>query len=357
MELSSTIRELVSNTSTALTIYMPTHTFGNETTSDANKFNSLINNAAKKLADAGLPQTEVDSVLAPVRGLTASNDFWQHRTQGLAIFSSAQHCVHFSLPYSVPEQVVVSNHFHLRHIVPFLTDNATFFILQLSQNTVKLFEADAHSISAITHDDIPPSIEIALQHEDPERQLQMRSVGSGNLAFHGHGAGEELDKATLERFLRAVDKGVSAALNGHSEPLVLAAVPYYLPMYQSVSKYQHVHNELITGSPERTSEEDLRKEGWSLISSTMVEKKQKAVENLRAVVGTGRTTSTLAEIVDAAQTGRIETLFIDANDSLSDQDEDALNAAITRTFSHGGAVMITPEVVDAENSAIALLRY
>jgi hypothetical protein len=357
VELSSTIRALVTTKDTALSIYMPTHTFGSETISDASKFNALLNVAAKQLADSGLSQSEVESVIGPVRGITSPDSFWQHRSEGLAIFASKDQCVHFTLPYTVQESVVVSSHFHLRHVIPFLTDNATFFVLQLSQNTVRLFEADAYTITPIDHKDLPPSMEEALQHEDPERQLQMRSTGNNTMGFHGHGAGDEIDKAAIERFLRAVDQGVVTALHGRNEPLVLAAVSYFLPIYQSISRYGHVHSEMITGSPERSSEDDLRREGWGIISPSLIAKKARATNEMKEVIGTGRTTSSLAEIVEAGSSGRIETLFVDVTSPLTSTDDDLLNAAIAYTLSHSGAVMSTHEEVDPDNPGIALLRY
>jgi hypothetical protein len=357
MELSSTIRALVTNTEFALSIYMPTHTFGSETISDASKFNTLLNVAGRQLSDAGLLQSATEAVLGAIREITSQDSFWQHRSEGLAIFASKDHFFHFTLPYTVKESVAVSKHFHLRQVIPFLTDNASFFILQLSQNTVRLFEADAYTIASITHKDLPPSMKVALQHEDPERQLQMRSTGNSTMGFHGHGAGDEIDKAALERFLRAVDKGVVAALHGRNEPLVLAAVPYFLPIYQSVSRYPHIHSAMITGSPERSTEEQLQREGWDIISPLLSEKKKRAAGMMREVIGTGRTTSALTEIIEAGSSGRIETLFLDANSPLANDDEEMLNAAIAHTLAHGGDIVGISKETDANNPTIALLRY
>jgi len=357
MELSSTIRALATNTETVVSIYMPTHTFGSETISDASKFNALLNVAGKQLSDAGLSQSETEIVVGAIREITSPDSFWQHRSDGLAIFASKDCCFHFTLPYTVQESVAVSKHFHLRQVMPFLTDNVSFFILQLSQNTVRLFEADAYTITSIKHNDLPPSMKVALQHEDPERQLQMRSTGNNTVGFHGHGAGDEIDKAALERFLRAVDQGVVAALRGRSEPLVLAAVPYFLPIYQSVSRYPHIHSAMITGSPERSTDEQLRREGWDIVSPLLSEKKKRATNMMREVIGTGRTTSALTEIIEAGSSGRIETLFLDVNSPLANDDEEMLNAAIAHTLAHGGDIVSTSEETDPNNPAIALLRY
>jgi hypothetical protein len=43
----------------------------------------------------------------------------------------------------------------------------------------------------------------ALAHEDPEKQLQVRSSGPTSTGqYHGHGGGDEDHKAALERYFR-----------------------------------------------------------------------------------------------------------------------------------------------------------
>ena len=156
-----------------------------------------------------------------------------------------------------------------------------FFILSLSQNAVQLFGATRSAITMLDLGSTATSMAEALALEDPERQLQFHSTGGGSVEFHGHGAGAELDKEAIQRFLRAVDRGVCERLGDAHEPLVLACVDYYLPLFQAVTRYPNVFDTAVAGNPERRSPAELHAaalrviesstRGWTIPASTGIE--------------------------------------------------------------------------------------
>ena len=98
------------------------------------------------------------------------------------------------------------------------TRDELFYVLSLSQNAAQLFEATSDLISMLDLGSTATSMDEALAIEDPERQLQFHSSAGGGVRFHGHGAGAELDKTAIQRFLRAVDRGVCERLGAAQEP-------------------------------------------------------------------------------------------------------------------------------------------
>lgn len=357
MRQFDSIKSLASVNAPCVSIYMPTHKYGVETMSDSSRFNSLLRIAENELLKQKQSRADVDQIVANIHSLTSPHSYWQHRDQGLAIFATKEFCVDFNLSFQVNEKVTVSDYFYLRQLSSLFHPSPSFFILQLGKNHVALHQASDSKLSHINHSDIPPSLDAALAHEDLERQLQMRSVGHGNNAFHGHGAGDEVDKAVLERYFRAVDRGVCEALRGETAPLVLAAVPYFLPLYQSVSHYANIVAATIPNSSGQLSDDELYSEAWQLVEPSFSESLHRSEETLQQMNGTGLTVSYLSEIVENAKTGRVDTLFLASREPVATDDEDMLNLAINLTLTHGGSVLSTASSTLGTSLAIALLRY
>ena len=358
VEVSSQLRSLATARDTCITLYMPTHRYGSATVSDASRFSTLVNSVGKDLAESGLKPAAIQRLLEPIEQLATPASFWQNRTDGLAVFAHDGHCEHVSLPNPVVEQVKLGSHFYLRQAIPFLTDDTRFFVLSLSKNSVQLYEGNQHSLFPISAYDGPASMEEALQFEDPERQLQVRTTGSDSVSFHGHGAGDELDKEALERFLRAVEKGVTSSLRQQTAPLVLAAVPYYLPIYSSFSGYQHVFGEAIEGTPVRQSDKELHLAAVQLLQSHFDSIRKKSLNGLRDLVGTGLITDELSDIAESARSGRVQNLLLSSSlPSDSEQEEDLVNHAIVETIAHAGIVGLDPDADTANKPARALLRF
>jgi hypothetical protein len=84
-------------------------------------------------------------------------------------------------------------------------------------------------------------------------------LGDSNVQAHGPGASAsasaETDKATPERYFRAVDKGLRMVLGSTHLPVVLACVGYYPPIFQSVTGLAKLAEAAIEGNPERTPDE------------------------------------------------------------------------------------------------------
>ena len=65
--------------------------------------------------------------------LFEDEQFWLHPGNGLALFRSPDMFRTYWLPTSLKEQVVVTDHFYLKPLLPFIVDDERFYILALSQ--------------------------------------------------------------------------------------------------------------------------------------------------------------------------------------------------------------------------------
>jgi hypothetical protein len=336
-----------------VSVCMPTHRHGPETLQGPVRLRNLVERAARDLAAAGTSAEDAAALLAPVRALLDDAEFWQHQGDGLAVFAAPRCFSSFRLPMTLVEEVTVGSSFRVVPLVPLLSGDGRFFILALSQNSVRLFDASRHRIGELDRGPIPASMDEALAHEDPERQLQVRSGGEGTAQFHGHGAGDEIDKAAIERYLRAVDRGLTERIGSARQPLVLASVGYYLPILRSVSSYPSIVNAVVEGNPEHRSPEELHASAWPLVEGLFAEAINEDLDRFGAAAGTGRTTTATDEVADAARGGRVDLLFV-VDGAAADE---RVDGAVLDTLAHGGRIVGVSEPLDADAPTAALLRY
>jgi hypothetical protein len=336
-----------------VTVLMPTHRHGPETLQGPLRLRNLVEQAARDLTDAGTPAGDAAGLLAPMRALLDDAAFWQHQADGLALFAAPGWFSRFRLPMALVDEVTVASSFRIVPLIPLLSGDGFFFVLALSQNSVRLFEASRHRIGELDRGPIPASMDEALAHEDPERQLQVRSGGGGTALFHGHGAGDEVDKAAIERYLRAVDRGVRERIGNTRQPLVLASVGYYLPILQSVSSYPSIVDAVVEGNPEHRSPEELHAAAWRLVGRRFTEETERDLDRYGAAAGSGTAATATDEVADAARGGRIDTLFVVSG---APPDE-RVDRAVLDTLARGGRIVGVAEPLDADAPMAALLRY
>lgn len=357
-----------------VSMYLPTHRAGRETRQGPIQLGNLISAAERDLGAAGLPDDDVDALLAPARRLVDDIDFWEHQADGLALFAASGVHTHRRVPLQPAAEATVAGAFRLRPLLPLLVGDGHFFLLTLSQNEVRLLEGTRTSIGEVDLGPIPASMAEALAHEDPEAQLQFRSGGDAN--FHGHGKGDEVDKAAVERFLRAVDRGLAERLGASEHPLVLAGVGYYGPIFRSVSRHPHVLEPMVEGNPEHRRPDELHTAAWEVVAPVFAGARQEALDRFEQSVGAGRTATDVVEVAVAAREGRIDSVFVDdgaapdwarLGEAPHDIERvegpgpdvvDLLDHVVAATLQAGGAVFGSdPEGPGLADPVAALLRY
>ncbi|MBD6614847.1 hypothetical protein FNW02_02985 [Komarekiella sp. 'clone 1'] len=363
-----------------VSIYMPTYKMSTETLQNPIRFKNLIRDAEEKLIENGLRPQEARDLLLPAQELNEYN-FWQYQSDGLAVFISKNFFSYYTVPIDFQELVVVTERFHLKPLMSLFTGDGQFYILALSQNLVRLFQATRFSIREIELEDVPTSIAEALRYDDPEKNLQFHTGtpqgGSGDRAaiFHGHGAGNDDEKQNILRYFRKVNDGLQELFKNQKSPLILAGVDYLLPIYRQANSYSYLVDEGITGNPDQLKAEELHTQAWQIVQPYFEEEQNEAIAYYQANLGTGKTANSIKEIVPAAYYQRVESLFVPVGqqkwgmfnpDTSSVQvhseqkagDEDLMDFAALHTLLNGGTVYaVEPEQVPGDASLAAVLRY
>ena len=367
-----------------VSIYMPTHRTGPEIQQDPIRLKNLLREAEEHLSAQGVGTRDVQKVIEPASRLLQDSYFWQHQSDGLAIFLSSNRVRRYRLPLNFEELVVVIDHFHIKPLLPLFTGDGQFYILALSQNDVRLLHGTRYSVSEVDIGQVGGSLAEALPSDDYQAGLQLHTSGSaggmtgdGSVTFHGAGGGSVSAKNDLLRYFHLVADGLTEFFQGDRVPLVLAGVEYLLPIYKEANTYPNLIDTVITGNPDLLSADELHKSAWDIVGPLFQTAQEEAVAHYQQLAGQAseRVADTLEKIVPAAYDGRVETLFVAAgvpqwgvldpvtneielHDPIESGDEHLLDLAAVQTYLKGGIVYaVEPEKVPGGTSAAAVLRY
>jgi hypothetical protein len=362
-----------------VSMFVPTHRSGAETRQDPISLTNLLRQAEERLRNNGLRRADAKTFLEPARKLLDDRVFWQHQSDGLAVFASPKTFHSYRLPFSFTELVVVTDRFHVKPLLPLLSGDGRFYVLALSQKQVRLLQGTRHSVGEVNLEDVPTSLVEALGGEERERQLQFHTAARGGSAiFHGHGsAGDESEhKKDLLRYFKQIDRGLQDLVCAERIPLVLAGVDYLLPIYREANTCAQLIDEGIVGNPDGLSARELHDKAWSVLEPHFARAQARASAKYRELAGTGKTSSDLNNIIPSAYQGRVDSLFVavgvqrwgafeanagelEVHESRQPGDQDLLDLAAVQTLAHAGDVYaVNPdEIPDVRSPVAAIFRY
>lgn len=341
-----------------VSVFLPTHRISPGREQDPLRLKNLLAEADARLVGRGLRTPTARELLAPALDLLDEQVFWQHQSDGLALFLAPGWWRPFRLPLELPELTVVADRFHLKPLLPLLSGDGRFYILALSQNEIRLLQGTRQAVHEVELEGTPRSLREALRYDDPQNERLFHVTGREGRAvavFHGHGIGGEVDKERIGRYLGLVDAGLREVLGDRRAPLVLAGVEYEQAMYREVSDYPALVDEGISSNPDRLSPEDLHKRAWTIVEPLFRQKQNEAADRYRELAGTGMTSDDLGATVAAAGEGRVEILFVRLSE---DREGDLLDLAAVRTLLGGGTVYALPsDRIPGGAAVAAILRY
>lgn len=365
-----------------VSLYIPTHRLGREQQQDPVRLKNLLAEAETKLLASGIRRPEVQKLMSPAEQLLWDRDFWQHQGDGLAIFLSNDFSRVYRLPAAFEELLVIGNGFHIKPLLPLLGRGEKFYLLAVSLNNVRLFEATLDTIYEVTLD-FPTSMEEVVQIEDPGRSwnFHMGSIDAnggrgGAGSFHGHGITDE-EKTYIRRFLESVNGGLNGLIADKNIPMVLAGVEYLLPIYRETTSYQNILKDAIVGNPDRVNLKELHEQALPIVRPLFEESQKKAYEKFEQLSGqqSDLATTDLSKAVKAATFGQVETLFVPLGTQIWGQydaeqnsvtmasepgahTEDLLDLAATQTILNSGQVFAVPrEQLPCDCDVAVILRY
>jgi hypothetical protein len=357
-----------------VSLFLSTHRGGAEV--DAIRFRVLLAKAEEQLLAQGLRNPEVSDFLQPLQALRDDTTFWRNQCDGLAAFLARDFLRVYRLPCAFQDEVEVGGHFLVSPVLPLLHGDGRFFVLALSQNSVRLLQGTRFTISPVDLKGVPRSLADAMRTHDKDEVLTFHtrptSGDSWAAIFQGHGVGIDDKKDDLLRYCQGVDRGLHALLREEKAPLVLVAVDYVMPIYRQANTYPHLLENGIDGNADRLSDKELHERAWAIVTPRFQESLRQAIARYHHAAKAGKATNDVARIVLAAYRGKCETTFIargkhlwgildPATDSVAVHqqqelgDEDLLNLTAIHTLRHGNTVYaLHPEEMPGERELAAI---
>ncbi|MDP3277350.1 MAG: hypothetical protein Q8Q09_19335 [Deltaproteobacteria bacterium] len=362
-----------------LSLYQPTHRQHPANQQDPIRFRGLVKELRASILQA-YSEAEARSLLKPFDELADDQDFWNHALDGLAVLAGPGFFRVYRLPRTVAALVVVADSFHVKPLWQFLQSVDRYQVLALSLDKVRLFEGDRDGLEEVElATEVPRTIADALGSELTEPHQTVASyggVGGGSNAMrHGHGGkADEVDNDT-ERFFRAVDR---ALLEQHSRPgglpLILAGLPEHHQRFRDVSQNPFLLAEGIKTNPNAVTSEALSALAWKLVEPQYEARLAALKGSFEKARAAGLGSDNLTQIAEAAEAGRVATLFIEADrqiagrigEGLGDSGaalsdprvNDVLNDLGDLVSNMGGEVVVLPKAsMPTGEGAAAIYRY
>ncbi len=379
----SDLATLLADTSPlAVSIFLPTHVRGRETRQDPIRLKNLTTQAHEQLMAAGISPADGETLLAPALELLDDYPFWQHQSQGLALFLGGGAAHRYNVPIPLPEQVVVGPGFHIRPLLPILAADGAYRVLTITAGKVRLFDASRFALTEAENTGLPDNLADDLGEPDYENPVQASpvarphtgSINIGNAQVYGDSPAE-WRKGRIVEFARRVAIAVEQRLAADPLPVVLVADAEIGGQFQKVSTLGPLLAGVIDGNPEVMDSQQLHDATYLVMQQRLDAVRAQASDRVEALLGSGdpRATTITDEVVRAAYQGRVDIVLLaeeaaawgrydEATDQIINGDAmqagDLLEAVAVQTLRHGGVVHLLAEAqMPGPVTAAAILRY
>jgi Bacterial archaeo-eukaryotic release factor family 3 len=301
-----------------LSLYQPTHRRHPENQQDPIRFRNLVKELEASLRQK-YPAVETRLLLESFEALADDHDFWNHTLDGLAVLGAPGLFQVFRLQRPVAELAVVADSFHTKPLRRFLQSVDRYQVLGLSRHKIQLFEGNRDAIDEVDlAPGVPGTITEALGDELTEPDQTVASYGGvgGASTPMRHGDGGKTAQVDIDanRFFRAIDRAVLEHYSRPSGlPLMLAALPEHHHRFHQVSHNPFLMAEGLIINPDDLSIDEIRKSAWQVFEPQYQARLATLADEFAAAKSKGLGSDDLAEVAQAAATGRIATLLIESD--------------------------------------------
>lgn len=365
----------------SVSLYIPTPEIGSQGHMQPARLHNALREGLEKLQLSTLYDKErFDAIF---KEIADSTEFREQRYPALAVYIGMDMYAWYQLPVAVEQLVVVSNRFHIRPLLPLVTQQQEFYLLSLNKDNVALYKGDRDSLLEVTVAHLPKNVEAVVGVEADDRQLQFhtstKGSGTGKRPAMFHGPSWKDDKQVYtDRFLNAVNEAVNTYLQKQKTkpPLLLSGVERMIVDYKGLNSYENLITELfLEGNYSRDSLAQLHERVITLFKPYVI---KQAVIEVTEFVDRGsadKFSTEVTEVIKQARLGRVATLLLAENvhkwgnfdpNTLEVHEDlrptgnnsDLFDIACAEVLFTDGTVYVVPEIEIPNNlSIVAVYRY
>ncbi len=360
-----------------ISIYIPTQRNG-ENKESLIRLKNKVSEVEKQLSEIGLKPMEIEEYIRPFKEeLIDNSSVWRLLSDALIIFRSKEKFEYYTLPLQVDEFSQVSDEFYLLPLLNIFNQDDKFFILVLSLQNNKFYEATQNEITEISVEDIFPETYFdSAGHDVVQKSLEYRSKMPGKefAPFHGKTEGKDYKETEMMKYLQDVDDSLNELLKGYGSPVVVASIENVFSHFREISDYKNLYPKCVHGNYDNGDIQVVHEKAKELLAPYFSKVKNEKKSSYSEAIG--KTTSSLEDVVVSADSGQIDTLFvargnhvwgdynrkagkIDIHQNKRKLDKCLLDLAARNTFLKSGQVFIEDagNLPEKEAPVNAILRY
>jgi hypothetical protein len=345
------MRQLTADTLTSLrtsheppciSLYQPTHRAHPDNLQDPIRYRNLARDMETSLKEK-YSARDVEALMEKYRALERDVEFWNHRTDGLAILSSPETFEIFDLQRPVQELLVVASNFYTKPLVRVLQSADRYQILCLTRSEARLFEGNRDALDPIDLSDIPSTASEVLGEERTKSRVSVRSIPGGGSFYHGGGGAKDQTDIDRDRFFRAIDRAI---LENHSRPsglpLLLAALTENQAPFRAVSHNPFLLANGIQIEPSSLDLDQLRALAWKEVEPGYLKRLAGLLERYHSAKSRQMASDDIGQVAEATVAGRVGSLLVEADRQIPGRLDEA-----TGRIEHGDPSH--PEIGDVLN--------
>lgn len=279
---------------------------------------------------------------------------------GVAIFATPTETHVLTLPFGVPERVVVNDAFDTRDLARGLARGPRYRVLALAEKPTRLLESAGSTLAEVHTAGFPMFVEGA--HGEP--------LESGGYPRHSSRSDEE-----QRRFFRQVDQALSAHAASDPLPFVIAGTERDVAYFDEVTSHREMIIGRLAGNHELTSPDRLAELVAPIIDEHLAKQRAAAVAEVVEAIGAGRAVVGIKPVWERAMEGRGRVLLVEDGfeyparivdrrlEPAGDADapgvlDDATDTLVDIVLEMGGdVVFVEPDALGVHGPVALLLRY
>ncbi len=273
-----------------VTITLPTHRTSPENKQDPIRLRNLVKQARERLHKE-FSKRELNGIES---NLAKAEETVDHNInkEGLIVYINEDLFKTVRVPFPVEENVLVDDNFATRHVIRALHSSENYYILTLSQQKARLFEAYNKEVNEIRDFGFP--MENQLYTTD---KLQ-KSMG-----------GKEDD--LMREFFNRVDKNFQEAYKAEPHEVFVCTVERNHQFIREVAD----NKDIILGGINRNADEATRAElsqwCWPEVSEILKKRRHEILGELAKAQSANKVSSDMSDMWRMANQGRVDTVVVE----------------------------------------------
>ncbi|MBS1825981.1 MAG: hypothetical protein JST93_11715 [Acidobacteria bacterium] len=349
----------------AVTVLLPGATPGTPSTPNSRRLRNAVDTVFPQLLAQGLAHHECAQQVAPLLTLASDPAFRDARRSGVGLFLDGRDFFCFEVPPTVPETVIVSRHFHIRPLLPWLMEPREFVILELASGAIRTMRCREGKLSELR---LPRGVPLCFDSMQVDEDIPKKNFENA-ISF---GIASANEARRLQFFCTMLDRSLHSYLQDLGVPLILAGAEHMIAAYKKENTYPMTVPQSVAGNIDLLPEEVVIGKANQLIHAQRMEEAARHLVAMEEYVPGDRWSTSVNAVLRAAIQGRVWRLFVaDGAEVRGDfleaigkpgkapfLEEDLLNCAATETLLHGGEVfLVEPELLPSQAPVAGLFRY